>query len=115
MTVQFELTNADGGEEADGGVGRVAVREERLGGVHGEGEGNDGLAAGPHDDALHPQPVAQENLGRFPRFRIKMLLVNLLYDFKAVFVLTTENAQVPRRKKLFPIISLNDVCLWTIK
>jgi hypothetical protein len=60
VTVQFELTNADGGEEADGGVGRVAVREERLGGVHGEGEGHDGLAAGPHDDALHPQPARQE-------------------------------------------------------
>ncbi len=60
MTVQFELTNADGGEEADCGVGRVAVREERLCGVHGEGEGHDGLAAGTHDDALHPQPAAQE-------------------------------------------------------
>ncbi len=37
-------------------VRRVAVGEERLGGVHGEGERHDGLAARPHYDALHPQP-----------------------------------------------------------
>jgi hypothetical protein len=60
VTEQFELTNADCGEEADGGVGRIAVREERLGGVHGEGERHDGLAAGTHDDALHPQPAGKE-------------------------------------------------------
>ena len=51
------LTDADGSQEADRRVGRVAVREERLGGVDGEGEGHNGLATGPHYDALHPQPA----------------------------------------------------------
>ena len=56
------LTDADGGQKPDRRVGRVAVREERLGGVHGEGEGHDGLAAGPHNDALHPQPASEEHV-----------------------------------------------------
>ena len=55
----------DRGQQADAGRrqqpharGRgLALGEERLGGVQREGEGHDGLGAGPHDHALHPQPA----------------------------------------------------------
>ena len=52
----ISLTDADCGEEADAGVGRVALREEGLRGIDGEGQGHDGLGARPHYDALRPQP-----------------------------------------------------------
>lgn len=50
------LTNAGGGENPDALVGRLAVREERLGGVLGEGQGHDGHGARADDQALGPQP-----------------------------------------------------------
>ena len=55
----------DRGQQADAGRrqqphargGGLALGEEGLGGVQREGEGHDGLGAGPHDHALHPQPA----------------------------------------------------------
>ena len=63
IPLYLHVPAVDKGEEADTGcgqhldavVGRVALREEQLDGVLGEGEGHDGDGAGPHDEALRPQ------------------------------------------------------------
>ena len=66
----ISLTDADCGEEADAGVGRVALREEGLRGVDGEGQGHDGLGARPHYDALRPQPEKSATLINIIRFNM---------------------------------------------
>ena len=50
-----KLTDANCCQKPDALIRRVAEREERLGGVDGEGQGHNGLGAGPDDDALDPQ------------------------------------------------------------
>ena len=52
----WSLTNTDGCQKPDSGIWWVALWEERLDGVDGEGERHDGDRRGPHHDALHPQP-----------------------------------------------------------
>lgn len=50
------LTNASDRHEAGSVFRRRAIRKYRLQGVNAEGEGDNGLTAGPHDHALHPKP-----------------------------------------------------------
>ncbi len=50
------LTDAGGGEEPDALVRRLALREEELDGVLGEGERHNRHGAGADDEALRPQP-----------------------------------------------------------
>ena len=48
-------TDERGGGEADRGVGRLALGEERLAGVERRAERHDGHGAGPHYQALGPE------------------------------------------------------------
>ncbi len=52
---EAEEAEAGGGQQSGGPVRRVALREERLQDVQGEGQALDGRRAGTDDDALHPQ------------------------------------------------------------
>ena len=49
------LTDANGGQHPDSGIWWVALWEERLDRVDGEGERHNGDRRGPHHNALHPE------------------------------------------------------------
>ena len=50
------LTDADGRQHPDAVIRGLALWEDELDAVLGEGEGHDGDGAGPHYEALRPQP-----------------------------------------------------------
>ena len=56
--------DAHGSQQPDWAVGGVALREERLGRVHGEGEGHDGDRGRTDDDTLGPQPDKRQHLAK---------------------------------------------------
>ena len=50
------LTDADSRQHPDAVIRGLALWEDELDAVLGEGEGHDGDGAGPHYEALRPQP-----------------------------------------------------------
>ena len=55
-TRKYNLTYADGGKHPDAVIWGLALREDELDAVLGEGERHDGDGAWPDDQALRPQP-----------------------------------------------------------
>ncbi len=58
------LTNANCSQKPDAFIWRVAEREERLGRIDREGQGDDGLRARPDNDALDPQTDEGQKLAK---------------------------------------------------
>ena len=52
----IKLTDANCRQQSDRFIWRVALWEERFGGVDREGQSHDGLSARSDDDTLNPQP-----------------------------------------------------------
>ena len=50
------LTDANGSQKPDTLIWGIALWEERLCRINGEGERNDGLGTRPHNHTFHPEP-----------------------------------------------------------